>query len=463
MYRLAYRNFGDHQALVFNHSVTGGVRWYELRSSSGAPFGVYQQGTFAPDATFRWMGSAAMDQAGDLAIGYSASSSTVHPAVRYAGRVPTDPLGVLESEASIFEGAGSQTNGLNRWGDYSSLRIDPVDDCTFWYINEYLKADGSFNWSTRVGSFKFSACGSSTPDFTLSASPSTVTVAQGNVGSSTITVTSLNGFNSSVSLSVTGCPAPTTCVLNPASVTPPANGSATSTLTLTVSGSTGAGTYPLTITDGGSHTTSVSLIVTAPNFTISDNPSSVRITQGSRANSTITVTSTSGYSKSVALTVTNCPAGATCSFTPSSVTPPANGSVTSALSITGATAGSYSLTISGTDGTLTHTTSLSLTVNAPAGDFTISAPASVSVNRKSSASITITLNAVGANSSVSLSVSGLPSKVSATFSPNPAPASGKSTLTISANPQAPRGTVNLTITGNNGTFSHSVPVSLTVN
>jgi hypothetical protein len=116
MYRLAYRNFGDHQALVFNHSVTSGVRWYELRSSvsASAVFSVYQQGTFAPDTTYRWMGSAAMDQAGDLAIGYSASSSTIHPAVRYSGRVPSDPLGTLESEGSIIEGTGSQTNGLHR-------------------------------------------------------------------------------------------------------------------------------------------------------------------------------------------------------------------------------------------------------------------------------------------------------------------------------------------------------------
>jgi hypothetical protein len=100
-----------------------------------------------------------MDQSGDIAIGYSTSSSTIHPAVRYTGRVPSDTAGTLESEASIMEGTGSQTNGLHRWGDYSSLRIDPSDDCTFWYINEYLVSDGAFNWSTRVGSFKFTSCG----------------------------------------------------------------------------------------------------------------------------------------------------------------------------------------------------------------------------------------------------------------------------------------------------------------
>ena len=110
MYRLAFRNFGDHEALVVNHSVASGssvgVRWYELRApvSTSGPFTLFQQGTFAPDSTYRWMGSAAMDGSGDLGIGYSASSSSMSPAIRYAGRVPGDPPGVLESEVSLIEG-----------------------------------------------------------------------------------------------------------------------------------------------------------------------------------------------------------------------------------------------------------------------------------------------------------------------------------------------------------------------
>src|SRR5579864_6210952 len=143
MYRLAYRNFGDHEALVVNHSITAGssvgIRWYELRSPGGTPT-LFQQGTFAPDANFRWMGSAAMDQAGNLAIGYSISSSTLNPGIRFAGRSPSDPLGSLGSEIDITDGTGSQSGGLTRWGDYSSLSLDPVDDCTMWYTTEYLKA-----------------------------------------------------------------------------------------------------------------------------------------------------------------------------------------------------------------------------------------------------------------------------------------------------------------------------------
>ncbi len=170
MYRLAYRNFGDHEALVVNHSVTpfkqkngtksmivSGIRWYELRSPNSSPV-IFQQGTYVPDTSSRWMGSIATDKAGDIAVGYSVSSSSLHPAIRYTGRTPTDPLGMMESEVSIFEGLGSQLTPLSRWGDYNSMTVDPIDDCTFYYTNEYLLADGTFNWNTRIASFKFSRC-----------------------------------------------------------------------------------------------------------------------------------------------------------------------------------------------------------------------------------------------------------------------------------------------------------------
>jgi len=168
MYRLAYRNFGTHDTLVVNHSVTVGsakkstvgIRWYELRSStpgSGA-FSVFQQGTYSPSSTFRWMGSIAMDKVGDIAVGYSASSSSVFPSIRYTGRVPSDAAGTLEAENVLQAGGGSQLPNLNRWGDYSSMSVDPSDDCTLFYTTEYLKASGTFNWSTRIGSFKFPGC-----------------------------------------------------------------------------------------------------------------------------------------------------------------------------------------------------------------------------------------------------------------------------------------------------------------
>ncbi len=167
MYRLAYRKFADgHEALVVNHAVKVGTtkrnsysatRWYEIRNPSATPV-VFQQSTYSPDSTSRWMGSVAMDKMGNIALAYSASSGTIKPALRYATRLAGDALNTLSDETVIVQGAGAQTGTLSRWGDYSHLSVDPVDDCTFWYTSEYLKADGTFNWSTRVTSFKINGC-----------------------------------------------------------------------------------------------------------------------------------------------------------------------------------------------------------------------------------------------------------------------------------------------------------------
>jgi hypothetical protein len=161
MFRLAYRNFTDHEALVVNHSVAttkaaSGVRWYEIRSPNATPL-VYQQSTFKSGGQSLWMGSIAMDKAGDIAVGYSASSTTLYPSIYFAGRVPSDPLNILESPKIIFKGAGAQT-GANRWGDYSSMAIDPSDDCTFWYTNEYYAVSSAIDFNTRMASFKFRRC-----------------------------------------------------------------------------------------------------------------------------------------------------------------------------------------------------------------------------------------------------------------------------------------------------------------
>ena len=166
MYRLAYRNISGHESLLVNHSVTVGtnkrsqvtsVRWYEIRTPAGTPV-VYQQGTLAADSFHRWMGSIAMDKQGNIALGYSRSGSSDFPSIYYTGRLVTDALGTMQAESNITHGAGSQLANLSRWGDYSTMTVDPVDDCTFWYTNEYLKTSGTFNWSTRIASFKFPGC-----------------------------------------------------------------------------------------------------------------------------------------------------------------------------------------------------------------------------------------------------------------------------------------------------------------
>ncbi|MBZ5524461.1 MAG: hypothetical protein LAP21_19660 [Acidobacteriia bacterium] len=161
MYRLAYRNFGAHESLVVNHSVAtangGGVRWYELQNPNGAVT-LAQQSTYAPDNNFRWMGSIAMDKFGDMAMGYSVSSSAMNPSIAVTGRIPTDAANTMEAETTVLAGAGSQTGTLSRWGDYSAMQVDPVDDCTFWYTTQYLKTSGTFNWSTKISSFRFPSC-----------------------------------------------------------------------------------------------------------------------------------------------------------------------------------------------------------------------------------------------------------------------------------------------------------------
>jgi len=164
MYRNAYRNFSDHESIVLNHAVdvngsaghSVGLRWYELRAAEDGNFSVYQQGTYAPNSTSRFMGSVAMDGSGDMAIGYAISSTAIYPSMAMTGRLSTDPLGTLEAEKVLFSGASATSNTL--WGDYTSMAIDPTDDCTFWYTNEYYKSGQTLNWSTRINSFKFSAC-----------------------------------------------------------------------------------------------------------------------------------------------------------------------------------------------------------------------------------------------------------------------------------------------------------------
>jgi hypothetical protein len=164
--RLAYRNFSSaatpYESLVATHAVevgtshAVGLRWYELRNPGTTPT-VFQQGTYAPDATSRWMGSIAMDKLGDIALGYCVSSSSTYPGLRYTGRVPGDPLNKLQAETTIVDGSGSQT-GEYRWGDYTSMSVDPTDDCTMWYAGEYMASTGGLNWTTRLFSFRFPAC-----------------------------------------------------------------------------------------------------------------------------------------------------------------------------------------------------------------------------------------------------------------------------------------------------------------
>jgi hypothetical protein len=167
MYRLSYRNFGTHESLVVNHAVSAsggsGIRWYELRNAPGQTLStatgvVHQQGTFAPSSDHRWMGSIAMDKTGGVAVGYNISNATtIRPSIRYAYRAPTDPPGLLGGETQALAGTGSQTSPVHRWGDYSTLAVDPVDDCTMVFTGQFMASDG-WAWRTFIHSFRLSTC-----------------------------------------------------------------------------------------------------------------------------------------------------------------------------------------------------------------------------------------------------------------------------------------------------------------
>ena len=168
-FRLAYRNFKTYETMVTNQSVeatpgVAGARWYEIRRT-GSTYSIYQQGTFAlGDGVHRWMGSIAMDKKGDIALGYSVvNGTTVYPGIRYTGRLAGDTLGDMTlGEGTVINGSGVQTTTNSRWGDYTDMTVDPVDDCTFWYVNEYYLTSGTAAdgrpWHTRIASFKLPGC-----------------------------------------------------------------------------------------------------------------------------------------------------------------------------------------------------------------------------------------------------------------------------------------------------------------
>jgi hypothetical protein len=277
LHRLAYRNFGDHEAMLVNHAITTtngvGVRLYELCKGTcgdvtpSTTWIVKNEWTHASVDNYRWMGSAAMDRLGNIALGYSLSSpaGTIYPSIAYAVRKPGDDPG-LGPERIVVYGGGAQSGAdsevAKRWGDYTAMTIDPADDCTFWYTNQYLKNTGLLNWSTRIASFRMDNCG----QFSLSAiSTSTQPVKPG--GSATYTVTLDTNSSDAVQLSISGLPQNASAAFNPSSLscTPsPSSCSAQSTLTISTRPGVKAGTYNLKIAGssfGSVHSTNATLTI----------------------------------------------------------------------------------------------------------------------------------------------------------------------------------------------------------
>lgn len=246
MHRLQYRNFGTHEVLVGNLVTDvgvdhGGKRWFELRRTGGigGSWALHQEGTYSLDALNRFMGSIAMDRTGNIALGYGANNSTNHPSIRYAGRLASDPAGTLpQGEYTIVQGNAS--NASNRWGDYSSMNVDPVDDCTFWYTHQYNPT--TTQWQTRIAKFAFDACFGD--GFSVSADPTNLSVcAPDDLDPITVTVTGFNDFDDPVTLAFQNLPSGLTggFTVNPVIPTD------TSTANLTAGGGLAAGDYTFQI------------------------------------------------------------------------------------------------------------------------------------------------------------------------------------------------------------------------
>ncbi len=304
------------------------------------------------------------------------------------------------------------------------------------------------------------------PNFTISASPTSLSVAQGNHGASTITTAVSNGFNSSIALTASGLPSGTTASFNPSAIPAPGNGS--SIITITVGASTPTGTYPITVTGNGGgvqQTTTVTLTVTgAPNFTISASPTSLSVAQGNHGASTITTAVSNGFNSSIALTASGLPSGTTASFNPSAIPAPGNGSSIITITVGASTpTGTYPITVTGNGGGVQQTTTITLTVTGTP-NFTIAAtPQSQTINRGSRTTYTVTLAPVnGFNSRVTLSLSGCPSNATCSFNPQSLTPPGSSTLTVSTGYFTQDGNYTLTITGTSGSLRNSTTVGLTV-
>ena len=330
--------------------------------------------------------------------------------------------------------------------------------------------DLASGWGSPNGAALINAlAGPAGPNFTISASPTSVSVVQGNAGTSTITTTAVNGFSSAITLSTSGLPTGVTAgfATNPV----PSPGTGTSLLTLTVAASTATGTYPITVTGTAGSTvnsTTVNLTVTAPNFTISPSPTSVSAVQGNAGTSTITTAAVNGFSSAITLSASGLPTGVTAGFGTNPIASPGTGTSLLTLTVASTAAtGTYPITVTGMGGGITNSTTVNLTVTAPApANFSLKAsPTSLTVSRGSSGSSTITSALSGSfNSAVALSASGMPTGVTATLTPSSlaAPGSGTSTLKLTVSSSARSGTSTITITGTGGGKTNTTTVSLRV-
>ena len=367
----------------------------------------------------------------------------VNPVNGFSGQVTFSISGLPAGAGGTFSPNPSASSST------LSVTTDPVNTPAGTYTVMITGTSGSLTHNTTVTLVV------NVPDFSLTPTQTSQTVAQGNPTSYNFTVNPLNGFSGQVTFTVSGLPtgAGGTFSPNPSS--------STSTLSVTTATTTPAGTYTLTVTGtSGSlmHTSTVTLIVTAPDFSLSVTPSSQTVVQGNGTSYNLTITPTNGFSGQVTLSASGLPTGAAGTFT----TNPATS--TSSLSVTTSTntpAGTYTVSITGTSGSLTHTITVTLVVNAL--DFSLTAsPSSQIVVQGNGTSYTITINQInGFSGQVTFSVSGLPTDAGYTITPNPGTTT--STLSVTTASTTPTGSSQVTVTGISGSLTHTATVTLVVN
>jgi uncharacterized membrane protein len=432
--------------------------------------------------------------AGANTVTVTFSTAAAYPDIRileYSGADPSNPVDVTVgssgSSATSSSGAATTTNATDLIfganivatattgagsGFTKRLLTSPDEDIaedkmvtTAGSNTATAPLSSSGPWIMQMVAFR--TPGAPVGSFTLSASPTSVSVAQGNQGTSTLTSTVSGGFSSAVSLTSSGAPTGTTVSFNPSTIASP--GSGTSTITLTVGATTAAGTYPITVTGTGGglqESTTVTLTVTAaPTFTLSASPTSVSVAPGSQGTSTITTTVSGGFNNAVALSASGAPTGTTVSFNPSSIPAPGSGTSTMTITVGASTAaGTYPITVTGSGGGVQQTATVTLAVAVPT--FTLAAsPTALNVAVGSQGTSTITTAVSGGfNNAVALSASGAPTGTTVGFNPSTiaAPGSGTSTMTVTVGSSTATGTYSITVTGNGGGVQKTATVTLTV-